>query len=190
MGNRASVLLREEEIAQIQQETEFTPNQIERLYSRFTSLDRGDCGTLSRDDFLRIPELAINPLGERIVNSFFQDDGFNDRVNFRQFMRVLAHFRPVKKNKENKLNSRVQKLKFAFKMYDLDNDDMISRDELLAILHMMVGANISEEQLTSIAERTILEADEDKDQMISFEEFCKALQRTDVEQKMSIKFLS
>lgn len=27
-------------------------------------------------------------------------------------------------------------------MYDLDNDDMISRDELLAILHMMVGANI------------------------------------------------
>ena len=30
----------------------------------------------------------------------------------------------------------------AFKMYDLDNDDMISKDELLAILHMMVGANI------------------------------------------------
>jgi len=30
----------------------------------------------------------------------------------------------------------------AFKMYDLDNDDKVSRDELLAILHMMVGANI------------------------------------------------
>lgn len=30
----------------------------------------------------------------------------------------------------------------AFKMYDLDNDDLISKDELLAILHMMVGANI------------------------------------------------
>lgn len=75
-------------------------------------------------------------------------------------------------------------------MYDLDNDDMISRDELLAILHMMVGANISEDQLSSIAERTILEADEDKDQMISFQEFCKALSRTDVEQKMSIRFLN
>lgn len=87
-----------------------THNQIERLYSRFTSLDRGDCGTLSRDDFLRIPEIAINPLGERIVNSFFQGDPYNDRVNFRQFLYVLAHFRPVKKNKENKLNSREQKL--------------------------------------------------------------------------------
>lgn len=78
----------------------------------------------------------------------------------------------------------------AFKMYDLDNDDMISRDELLAILHMMVGANISEEQLSSIAERTILEADQNGDQMISFDDFCKALERTDVEQKMSIRFLN
>lgn len=50
-----------------------TPNQIERLYSRFTSLDRTDCGTLSREDFLRIPELAINPLCDRIVHAFFAD---------------------------------------------------------------------------------------------------------------------
>ncbi len=35
----------------------------------------------------------------------------------------------------------------AFKMYDLDGDDKISREELLAVLHMMVGANISEEQV-------------------------------------------
>ena len=95
-------------------EISVTPNQIERLYSRFTSLDRGDCGTLSRDDLLRIPEIAINPLGERIVNSFFQEDGFSDRLNFRQFLYVLAHFRPIKKNKDNKLNSREQKLRCEF----------------------------------------------------------------------------
>ncbi|KAL1110134.1 hypothetical protein AAG570_008211, partial [Ranatra chinensis] len=164
-----------------------TPNQIERLYSRFTSLDRGDCGTLSREDFLRIPELAINPLGDRIVHAFFES---SDRVNFRQFMSVLARFRPIKQTTDNRLNSRQEKLKFAFKMYDLDQDELISREELLAVLHMMVGANISEEQLASIAERTILEADQNGDQMISFEEFCKALERTDVEQKMSIRFLN
>lgn len=75
-------------------------------------------------------------------------------------------------------------------MYDLDDDDKISRDELLAVLHMMVGANISSEQLSSIAERTIIEADQDGDQMISFEEFAKAMERTNVEQKMSIRFLN
>ena len=81
------------------------------------------------------------------------------------------------------------------------------QEELLAVLTMMVGANISPEQLLSIAERTILEADEDKDDLISFEEFVKVsaktgavypmfysvrqvLERTDVEQKMSIRFLN
>ena len=35
----------------------------------------------------------------------------------------------------------------AFKMYDLDNDDLISQDELTAVLHMMVGNNIPKEQV-------------------------------------------
>lgn len=192
-----------------------TSAQIERLYSRFTSLDRSDCGTLSREDFLRIPELAINPLCDRIVHSFFTDSN-DDRVNFRQFMQVLARFRTIKKGKDNKLNSREEKLRcelmihsvkchqtllllllllfksyaVAFKMYDLDDDDSVSKDELLNILMMMVGANIPQEQLVNIAERTILEADQSGIGKITFEDFCKVLERTDVEKKMSIRFLN
>lgn len=75
-------------------------------------------------------------------------------------------------------------------MYDLDDDDNISRDELLSILQMMVGANISQDQLNSIAERTIVEADSMGQGKITFEDFCRALERTDVEQKMSIRFLN
>jgi len=228
MGNsRSSLQLTEQEIAEISKETGFTANQIERLWSRFTSLDKQQKGHLTREDFLRIPELAINPLGDRIVHAFFRDNNKNkgdnanssahnnndnqtstggspdangnaeeggmtsEVVNFCDFVRVLAHFRPIKKKAEkNKLNGREEKLKFAFRMYDLDGDDKISREELLAVLTMMVGANISEDQLTSIAERTILEADTDADNLISFEEFKKVLERTDVEQKMSIRFLS
>uniref|UniRef100_A0A1B0D2E2 EF-hand domain-containing protein n=1 Tax=Phlebotomus papatasi TaxID=29031 RepID=A0A1B0D2E2_PHLPP len=188
MGNKSSLILRPEDIQHIQEETGFTPNQIERLFSRFTSLDRGDCGTLSKDDFLRIPELAINPLCDRIVHAFFIDSN-DDRVNFRQFMNVLARFRPPKPNKI-KLNSREDKLKFAFKMYDLDNDDLISREELLNILQMMVGENIDQEHLISIVERTIVEADRSGTGKITFDDFCNALSRTDVERKLSIIFLS
>ncbi|KAH9422130.1 Ca2+-binding actin-bundling protein (actinin), alpha chain (EF-Hand protein super) [Dermatophagoides pteronyssinus] len=159
MGNKSSLMLQDEEINAIQNETGFSASQIERLYSRFTS----DNGTLGREDFLRIPELAINPLGDRIVQAFFSEtDSFDDRINFRQFMRILARFRPIKKNREIKLNSREDKLRFAFKMYDLDGDEKISRDELLAVLHMMVGSNISTEQLANIADRTIMEADKDE----------------------------
>jgi len=202
---KISLQLQQENIEQISEETGFTANQIERLWSRFTSLDKQQKGHLTREDFLRIPELAINPLGDRIVHAFFRDssnkdeeeggkfNGANEKeiVNFPDFVRVLAHFRPIKKNAEkNKMNSRTEKLRFAFRMYDLDGDDKISKEELLAVLTMMVGANISEDQLVSIAERTIMEADDDKDNLISFDEFCKVLERTDVEQKMSIRFLS
>lgn len=169
-------------------------SQITRLYSRFTSLDKGENGTLSREDFQRIPELAINPLGDRIINAFFSEG--EDQVNFRGFMRTLAHFRPIEDNEKSKdvngpepLNSRSNKLHFAFRLYDLDKDDKISRDELLQVLRMMVGVNISDEQLGSIADRTIQEADQDGDSAISFTEFVKVLEKVDVEQKMSIRFL-
>lgn len=94
------------------------------------------------------------------------------------------------KHKSFRTNFIFIKFTVTFKLYDLDNDDLISKEELLAILQMMIGSNISEDQLNSIAERTILEADEDKDQMISFEEFYKALSRSEVEEKMSIRFLN
>ncbi|XP_032803460.2 calcineurin B homologous protein 1-like [Petromyzon marinus] len=191
MGSKASSLLQDEEIEEIKRETGFTTSQITRLYSRFTSLDKGENGTLSREDFLRIPELAINPLGDRIVNAFFIYG--EDQVNFRRFMATLAHFRPMDGQKNGEaneaLNSRSNKLKFAFKLYDLDNDDKISRQELLHVLRMMVGVNISDEQLGSIADRTIQEADQDGDNAISFTEFEKVLEKVDVEQKMSIRFL-
>ena len=79
---------------------------------------------------MRIPELAINPLGDRIVHAFFRDsttkdeeeggakfNGVNEKevVNFCDFVRVLAHFRPIKKNAEkNKMNSRQEKLRCKF----------------------------------------------------------------------------
>merc|ERR1712086_747446 len=194
MGNsRSSLQLQQEEIEEITAETGFTKQQIERLYARFSSLDKQSHGYLTREDFLRIPELAINPLGDRIVHAFFYESRNTDeeKVDFKDFVRVVAHFRPVKKNPaKNKVNTRMEKLHFAFRMYDLDGDDKISKQELLAVLTMMVGQNISTEQLISIAERTIMEADLDKDDLISFEEFAQVLEKTDVEQKMSIRFLN
>ncbi|XP_072164995.1 calcineurin B homologous protein 1-like [Diadema setosum] len=191
MGSRTSSLLQQEEIDQIQQETGFSPKQIVRLYSRFTNLDKSDSGFLRVEDLYRIPELVINPLGERIIQTFFAGSE-SDQINFRQFMRTLALFRPYKKKRdgEEALNTRHNKLNFAFKMYDVDSDGKIARDELLVLLHMMVGSNITEEQLSAIADRTITEADLDNDGQISFEEFESALEKSEVEHMMSIRFLN
>ena len=65
----------------------------------------------------------------------------------------------------------------------------MTSDELLQVLRMMVRVNISDKQLGFIADRTIQEADQDGDSAISFTEFVKVLEKVDVEQKMSIRFL-
>ncbi|GAV02682.1 hypothetical protein RvY_13218 [Ramazzottius varieornatus] len=189
MGNRATIMLDKKELEQIGKESGFTPNQIVRLYSRFTSLDKDNSGTLSRADFLRIPELAINPLGDRIVHSFFKNTP-DDRVNFRKFVEILSVFRPIQKTKEAVLNTRENKLRFAFQMYDLNDDEKVSVAEILTVLQMMVGVNIPDDQLQSIAERTLLENDEDGDGFITLQEFFTAMEESDVDNRLSLRFLS
>jgi len=189
MGAKASISLREEEIDEINKTTGFSRNQIIRLFTRFTSLDKEQNGYLTRDDFLRIPELAINPLADRIVDAFFTEKK-NETVNFREFMATLAIFRPLtRRTQEKDINSRDHKLQFVFSLYDIDKDGKISKAELLQVLRLMVGSNINHEQLSHIAERTILESDLSNDRSIDFEEFQKAMTKAVIETKMSVRFL-
>jgi len=58
-------------------------------------------------------------------------------------------------------------------VYDIDRDGYISNQELFQVLSMMVGNNLSDVQLQQIVDKTIAEADEDKDGKISFKEFAK-----------------
>lgn len=74
-------------------------------------------------------------------------------------------------------------------MYDSDNDGKISKTDLVDILSLMVGANISPEQLSYIAERTILESDKNNDRCINKEEFMNAMNASECNSKMSVRFL-
>ncbi|XP_070761291.1 calcineurin B homologous protein 2 isoform X2 [Enoplosus armatus] len=118
-----------------------------------------------------------------------------ETVDFASFVRVLAHFRPTETNRtrdgaqQEPANSSTRKLKFAFQLYDQDRDGKISRAELLQVLREMLGIQVTEEQLQSIAERAIQEADLDRDDAISFDEFRKSLEKVNIDHKMSIRFL-
>jgi calcineurin B family protein 1 len=93
----------------------FTGKQVQRLYSRFKQLDKRDCGFLIREDLLCIPEVNINPLGERLINVIMEDYGENNQINFKQFMFLLARFRQGKiKSSVTEFNTRNRKLRFLF----------------------------------------------------------------------------
>lgn len=72
----------------------------------------------------------------------------------------------------NLQGDKESKLRFAFRIYDMDNDGYISNGELFQVLKMMVGNNLKDTQLQQIVDKTILFADKDEDGRISFEEFC------------------
>lgn len=189
MGSNSSMLLQKDEVQLISKETGFTPNQIKRLYNRFTSLDKDTTGYLSKQDLLRIPELHVNPLCDRIIEVLIEDYGQEDKLNFRQFAKVFSTFRRGKSDQYDS-NSKENKLKFLYSIYDRDHDHKINKDELLSILRMLVGSNIPEEQIINIAERTIGELDCKGDSNITFQEFCETLSKIDVDEKMSMKFLT
>lgn len=67
-----------------------------------------------------------------------------------------------------------------FKIYDVDDDNRISLDDLKKILKMMVGTYIDEFTLTELAVRVLGQTDKNCNGFIEFDEFCKAFSHLEV----------
>ncbi|KAH7032909.1 calcineurin regulatory beta sub-unit [Microdochium trichocladiopsis] len=156
--------------------TNFDREEVDRLRKRFMKLDKDNSGTIEREEFLSLPQISSNPLATRMI-AIFDEDGGGD-VDFEEFVSGLSAF-SSKGNKE-------QKLQFAFKVYDIDRDGYISNGELFIVLKMMVGSNLKDQQLQQIVDKTIMEADLDGDGKISFQEFQKMVENTDVSMSMTL----
>jgi len=154
----------------------FDADEIHRLGKRFRKLDLDNSGSLSIDEFMSLPELQQNPLVQRVIEIFDQDG--NGELDFKEFIEGVSQF-SVKGDK-------LSKLKFAFRIYDIDNDGFISNGELFQVLKMMVGTNLKEEQLQQIVDKTIIYADVDGDGKISFDEFSTIVSKLDVDKKMVV----
>jgi serine/threonine-protein phosphatase 2B regulatory subunit len=121
--------------------------------------------------------MLLTPTPFYSMIAIFDEDGGGD-VDFQEFVSGLSAF-SSKGNKE-------EKLRFAFKVYDIDRDGYISNGELFIVLKMMVGSNLKDMQLQQIVDKTIMEADLDKDGKISFEEFTRMVENTDVSMSMTL----
>lgn len=139
-------------------------------------LDKDNSGTIEKEEFLSIPAIANNPLATRLIEIFDADAGGD--VDFQEFITGLSAF--------SSRGQKDEKLWFAFRVYDIDRDNYISNGELFIVLKMMVGNNLKDAQLQQIVDKTIMEADLDGDGKISFEEFKKLVENTDISQSMTL----
>ena len=155
----------------------FNAEEMKRLGKRFRKLDTNDSGTLCLKELMSIPEIKKNILAKRVFEVFDQDG--SGEVDFEEFVRGMSQF--------SVQGDKISKLKFAFKIYDLDNDGFITKEELFSVLKMMVGKNLKEVQLQQLVDRTIVYADGNGDTRISFEEFCVIVGQSNVHETMVVK---
>ncbi|KAA8491923.1 Calcineurin subunit B [Porphyridium purpureum] len=156
MGANTSSLV-SEDIEEMARESNLSPREIKRLYKRFQKLDRNQSGSLEADELTMIPELAMNPLFPRIVQIF-------ESVNFREFVKLLSVF--------SESASEEAKRDFVFRFFDIDQDGFVSSTDLIEILLMLCGSNLTQGELEEISQLIIRDADMDKDGMVSYDDFC------------------
>jgi len=177
MGNQNSLNL--DQLQEMKQASEFTEDELQRLFKRFKRLDTDKSGALSVKEFLAIPELEHNPLVQRVVATFDRDQ--SGEVDFTEFITALSVFTTATETNKN------SKYQFTFQLYDVDADNYISNADLFHVLKAMVGNNLNDVQLQQLVDRTILQGDVNKDGKLSYEEFVDMVKESDIESKLKIE---
>ncbi|XGW20987.1 hypothetical protein V3C99_004167, partial [Haemonchus contortus] len=168
-----------EQLDEYQDCTFFTKKDIIRLYKRFHALNphkvptnmqgsRPSIVTLSFEEIEKMPELKENPFRRRICEVFSEDGRGN--LTFDDFLDMFSVFSE---------NAPLQlKLKYAFRIYDFDDDDYLGHDDLSKMIRSLTRDELTDEESEFIIERIIEEADLDGDDRINYAEFEHVVSRS------------
>ncbi|KAL8502408.1 hypothetical protein ACS0TY_021526 [Phlomoides rotata] len=161
MGNSSSMLTQYdiEEVHEHCNNT-FSQQEIVSLYQRFCQLDRTGGGFITADEFMSVPEFAVNPLSKRLLRML-------DGLNFKEFVAFLSAF--------SSRASLQQKVDFIFKVYDYDGNGKVSFNKILDILRDLTGQFISEPQREKVLTQVLEEAGYTKDSVLVPADFMKVI---------------
>ncbi|TKY54671.1 Calcineurin subunit B [Spatholobus suberectus] len=197
MGNTSSMLT-QYDIEEVQQHCKhaFTQQEIVSLYHRFCQLDRNNCGFIPSDEFLSIPEFAVNPLSQVSLSlSLAMNSRFNsielliiwqwqsllrmlDGLNFKEFVAFLSAFSPRA--------TLQQKIEFIFKVYDTDCNGKVTFHDMLRALRDLTGPFMSEQQREEVLTRVLAEAGYTKDSLLVLSDFMKILGNSGLKMEVEV----
>ncbi|KAI9320403.1 calcium-binding protein NCS-1 [Dichotomocladium elegans] len=167
---KAQSKLSPEQITELQRSTYFDKKELQQWYKGFLK----DCpsGQLSKTEFQKIYKQFF-PFGDpsRFADYVFNvfDGDKNGMIEFKEFICALS------------ITSRgnvEDKLRWAFQLYDIDNDGYITREEMLRIvdaIYKMVGSMVKlpadEDTPEKRVNKIFALMDTDKDDRLTMEEF-------------------
>ncbi|KAL5152659.1 Calcineurin subunit B [Glycine soja] len=145
--------------------------EIVSLYQRFCQLDRNAKGFISADEFLSVPEFAMNPLSQRLLK-------MADGLNFKDFVAFLSAF--------SAKASAQQKIELIFKVYDSDRNGKVSFKDMLEVLKDLSGSFMSDDQREEVLSQVLREAGYTKDSYLTLDDFIKVLGQSDLKMDVEV----
>ncbi|KAF8025357.1 hypothetical protein BT93_F2256 [Corymbia citriodora subsp. variegata] len=172
MGN-ASSMLTQYDIEEVQDHCNnlFSQQEIVSLYERFCQLDRNAKGFISADEFLSVPEFAMNPLSQRLLKMV-------DGLNFKDFVAFLSAF--------SAKASKRQKIELIFKVYDTDCNGKVSFNDILEVLRDLSGPFMSDEQREQVLVQVLKEAGYTKESYLLLDDFIKVFGNSDLKMEVEV----
>lgn len=163
-GSKAK--LKKVEIEKLADETHFDADEIQTLYEHFRSISssKDDDAVIDIEEFKAALGLKTSLFVERCFALFDHDR--DKSIDFREFLLGLSVF--------SEKGTLDEKLRFSFRIYDVDGDGIITKPELIRLLEACLaenGLSLPSEQLKSLVDKTFEEADVDGDGGISFNEY-------------------
>eukprot|EP00270_Netrium_digitus_P008147 TRINITY_DN2416_c0_g1_i2.p1 TRINITY_DN2416_c0_g1~~TRINITY_DN2416_c0_g1_i2.p1 ORF type:complete len:170 (+),score=37.88 TRINITY_DN2416_c0_g1_i2:49-558(+) len=134
----------------------FSQREIAALYARFCALDRNSKGYISADEFMAIPEFAVNPLAQRLLRHL-------EGVNFKDFCQWLSAF--------SSRATAEDRTRLIFQVFDQEETGSISREAIVALLRDLSGNFMTEEQREQVVARALQEVGFNQDRLLTFEDF-------------------
>ncbi|KAK7388402.1 hypothetical protein VNO78_23218 [Psophocarpus tetragonolobus] len=172
MGNTSSMLT-QYDIEEVQQHCNnaFNQQEIVSLYQRFCQLDRNNCGFIPSDEFLSIPEFAVNPLSQSLLRML-------DGLNFKEFVAFLSAFSPRA--------TLHHKIEFIFKVYDTDCNGKVTFHDILRALRDLTGPFMSEQQREEVLTQVLEEAGYAKDSSLTLSDFMRILGNSGLKMEVEV----
>ncbi|KJE91220.1 DNA-dependent protein kinase catalytic subunit-interacting protein 2 [Capsaspora owczarzaki ATCC 30864] len=155
----------EEQLLEYEDCTYFTRHEIIKIYEHFMTLCKTEPGQLTKQEVKTLPEVAVNPFKDRIID-IFSDDG---TMSFEDYLDMLSVF--------SDQATKDVKASIAFRIYDMDGDGFLGYQDLYDTIERMCfrakekGEQLQTQEIASIARQILAETDMDSDDKLSYVEF-------------------
>eukprot|EP01114_Cavostelium_apophysatum_P014696 TRINITY_DN3873_c0_g1_i1.p1 TRINITY_DN3873_c0_g1~~TRINITY_DN3873_c0_g1_i1.p1 ORF type:complete len:180 (+),score=41.93 TRINITY_DN3873_c0_g1_i1:197-736(+) len=159
--------LKKKELQGLIKVTHFTQKEIQKLFENFRAISSSniDDGVIDQAEFQQALGLKDSMFAGRLFRIF--DDNDDKGINFREFVTGFSVLCPK--------GTLDEKLRFSFRLYDIDGDGFIDKEELYNMLKASLFENfvleLSEGQMRALVDQTFAEVDVNGDGKISFDEY-------------------